>query len=242
MGPEAGTVLDLEARRRIVDAVREAPGLHLRALAEVLKMPVSTLEYHCYHLVKHGHLDTRESGGFKAFFPGQGIDRRDKDILAVIRHEAPRRICTRLILHPGTTPGELKETVGLSGPTLSFHLKKMRTSGILREEAAGRTKRLYIVEPERVANVLVVYRKSFVDDVVDRFSDAWLSLLPPVQKKEKEDSVRPVEPPPSPSPPPPPTAEATPVTRATLPETPPQVAPPAPTPAPPAPSEPFEEG
>src|SRR5688500_20069614 len=108
MGPEAGTVLDLEARRRIVEQVRQAPGLHLRALAETLQMPVSTLEYHCYHLVKHGHLDTRESGGFKAFFPGQGIDRRDKDILALVRHEAPRRIATHLLLHPAATPGDLK--------------------------------------------------------------------------------------------------------------------------------------
>ncbi|MFO1533070.1 MAG: winged helix-turn-helix transcriptional regulator [Thermoplasmatota archaeon] len=183
MGPEAGTVLDLEARRRIVERVREAPGLHLRALAEALRMPVSTLEYHCYHLVKHGHLDTREQGGFKAFFPGHGIDRRDKDILAVVRHEAPRRIATHLLLHPGTTPGALKDVVALSGPTLSFHLKKMRAAGLLREEPEGRTKRLYVVEPDRVAGVLVAYRRSFVDDVVDRFSDAWLSLSPPVEGK-----------------------------------------------------------
>jgi predicted transcriptional regulator len=186
MGPEAGTVLDLEARRRIVEHIRTAPGLHLRALAEALEMPVSTLEYHCYHLVKHGHLDTREAGGFKAFFPGQGIDRRDKDILALVRHEAPRRIATHLLLTPGATPGDLKETVGLSGPTLSFHLKKMRAGGLLREEAAGRTKRLYVVDPERVAGVLVTYRKSFVDDVVDRFSETWLALAPPVERKEPE--------------------------------------------------------
>lgn len=181
-------MLDLEARRRIVEHVRTAPGLHLRALAESLQMPVSTLEYHCYHLVKHGHLDTREAGGFKAFFPGQGIDRRDKDILALVRHEAPRRIATHLLLNPGATPGDLKETVGLSGPTLSFHLKKMRGGGLLREEAAGRTKRLYVVDSERVAGVLVTYRKSFVDDVVDRFSETWLALAPPVERKEPEPS------------------------------------------------------
>jgi predicted transcriptional regulator len=178
LGPDAARVLDLEARRRILEHVRKAPGLHLRALAEALRMPVSTLEYHCYHLARHGHLDTREQGGFKAFFPGEGFDRRDKDVLAVVRHEAPRRIATHLILNPGTTPGDLKGVVGLSAPTLSFHLKKMRKAGFLREEPEGRTKRLYVVDPERVANVLVSYKASFVDDVVDRFSEAWLSLAP----------------------------------------------------------------
>jgi len=178
MGPEAETVLDLEARRRIVDAVRASPGLHLRALAEQLGMPVSTLEYHCYHLQKHGHLDSRVQGGFKAFFPGQGMDRRDKDLLGLLRHEGPRRIATHLVLHPGATPGDLKDVTKLSAPTLSFHLKRMRQGGMLREEPEGRTKRLFVVEPERVANLLVAYRPTFADDVVDRFSAAWLSLAP----------------------------------------------------------------
>lgn len=176
MGPDAETVLDLEARRRIVEFVRLNPGLHLRALAEAMEIPVSTLEYHCYHLQKHGHLGVREAGGYKAFYPAEGLDRRDKDILYLVRHQAPRNICTHLLLNPGSTPGETKEVVGLSAPTLSFHLKKLRSAGILREEAAGRTKRLYIEDPERVANVLVTYRKSFLDDAVDRFSDTWLAL------------------------------------------------------------------
>jgi hypothetical protein len=45
---------------------------------------------------------------------------------------------------------------------------------------------LTIVDAERVAGLLVTYRKSFVDDAVDRFSEAWLALGPPVQRKEKE--------------------------------------------------------
>lgn len=182
MGPDADSVLDLDARKRIVEHVRINPGLHLRALAEALGMPVSTLEYHCYHLARHGHLATRDAGGFKAFYPATGLDRRDKDVLYVVRHDAPRRICTHLILHPGATPGELKEVVGLAGPTLTFHLKKLRSSGLLREEPQGRTKRLYLEDAERVANVLVTYRKSFLDDAVDRFSEAWLALGPPVAK------------------------------------------------------------
>lgn len=186
MGPDAGSVLDLEARRRIVEFVAQNPGLHLRALAEAMAMPVSTLEYHCYHLVRHGHLGTREQGGFKSFYPGQGIDRRDKDILAMVRHGGPRRICTHLLLHPGATPGDLRDVTGLSAPTLSFHLKKLRLAGLLAEEPAGRTKRLHVVEPERMANILVTYRKSFLDDAVDRFSDAWLSLAPPTKPSGPE--------------------------------------------------------
>lgn len=183
--PTADTVLDLEARKRIVEFVRANPGLHMRELAARVGMAVSTLEYHCYQLVKHGHLVTRESAGFKAFYPGEGMDRRDKDILYLVRHEAPRRICSHLLLHPGDTPKSIREVLGISAPTLSFHLNKLRAAGVLREEAAGRTKHLYVEDPERVANILVTYKASFLDDAVDRFAAAWLALAPPsLPKKE----------------------------------------------------------
>jgi DNA-binding transcriptional ArsR family regulator len=181
--PTPDTVLDLEARRRIVRFVQESPGLHMRELAARLEMPVSTLEYHCYQLVKHGQLVTRESAGFKAFYPGEGMDRRDKDILYLVRHEAPRKICSHLLLNPGATPKDLREVIGVTGPTLSFHLKKLRTAGIVREQPEGRTKLLFVEDPERVANILVTYRRSFLDSAVDRFAESWLALAPPVVRK-----------------------------------------------------------
>lgn len=188
--PTADSVLDLAARKRIVDYVRTSPGLHMRELAQRLDMAVSTLEYHCYQLVKHGHLATRESGGFKAFYPGEGIDRRDKDILYLVRHEAPRRICSHILLHPGATPGDVRDALAVSAPTLSFHLNKLRAAGLLREEPAGRTKNLFLVDPERVANVLVTYRASFLDDAVDRFASAWLALAPTEAKSAEEKHER----------------------------------------------------
>lgn len=195
--PTADNVLDLKSRRRIVDFVKESPGLHLRELATRLEMPVSTLEYHCYQLAKHGLLVTRESAGFKSFYPGDGMDRRDKDVLYLVRHEAPRRICAHLLLHPGATPKDLRDIVGLSGPTLSFHLNKLRAAGVLREEPAGRTKLLYVEDPERVANLLVTYRKSFLDAAVDRFASTWMGLarpaVPLAPETEASDRAEPAE-------------------------------------------------
>lgn len=188
MGPSAQEVLDLAARRRILEYIRESPGMHLRGIAEALAMPVSTLEYHCYHLERHGHLSSRDTGGFKAFYPAEGMDRRDKDILYLVRHEGPRRIAAHLILHPGATPGDLKAVTGLSAPTLTFHLKKMKLAELLREEPAGRTKKLFLVDAERVATVLVTYRKSFVDDAVDRFASVWMELRPKDQRVEAPEA------------------------------------------------------
>ncbi len=188
-------LLDLEARKRIVELIGRSPGLHMRALAEQLEMAVSTLEYHCYQLQRHGHVTTREEGGYKAYYPAEGIDRRDKNILYLVRQEMPRRVCAHLLLHPGATPKDVRTELGCSAPTLSFHLKKMLHAGLLREEPAGRTKYLFVEDDERVANVLVTYRKSFVDDVVDRFTAAWSELRPPVTAPAAQEGENP--PPPS---------------------------------------------
>ncbi len=176
--PTKENILDLPLRRDIVDAVTKTPGIHLRGLAESLDVAVSTLEYHCYQLVRTGHLNTRDTGGFKAFYPAEGLDRRDKDVLYLLRQEAPRRICAHLLLHPKATPKDLKQVLGLSGATLSFHLNKLRDAGLIDEEPSGRTKLLWVIDDERVANVLVTYQESFVDDAVDRFASAWMDLHP----------------------------------------------------------------
>lgn len=183
MGPPTKeTVLDLKVRRRIAACVQENPGLHMRGIAERLSLPVSTLEYHLYQLVKTGHLVTRDTGGYKAFYPSEGMDRRDRDILYLVRQEGPRRICAHLILDPGSTPKELKQALGVSGATLSFHLKKLKEAELLVERPIGRTKELELRDAQRVANVLVVYRKSFVDGAVDRFAKAWMDLRPPAKQ------------------------------------------------------------
>lgn len=177
MGPPTkDDVLDLTVRQRIVECVRKHPGLHLRALAERLDIPLSTLEYHTYHLARYDHLSVRDDGGYKSFYPSEGFDRRDKDILYMVRHEVPRRVCMHLLLNPGATPKDLLDVVSVSAATLSFHLKKLRESEIIDETPAGRTKTLEVADPERVANVLVTYRRSFLDDLVDRFAKTWLDL------------------------------------------------------------------
>lgn len=176
--PTKQNVLDLPLRRRIYEAIRERPGIHLRALAELTETALSTLEYHCYQLVKTGQLTTREDGGFKCFYPAEGMGRRDKDLLYLLRQEAPRRICAHLVLHPDSTPKDLKEALGFKGATLSFHLNKLRAAEMVTETPAGRTKLLSVADPEAVANLLVSYQKSFVDDVVDRFASTWLDLHP----------------------------------------------------------------
>jgi predicted transcriptional regulator len=174
--PAQHQLLQLETRRRIYDRIKVAPGSHLRGLQRDLNMPLGTLEYHLYQMEREGLVVTRSEGRFKAFFANDDLDRRDRDVLYYLRQEMPRRIALEVIDAPGITFQDLSAKMPISASTLSFHLKKLLQAGILVEGQLGREKTLTCPEPERIRRLILAYRATFVDDVVDRFASAWLDL------------------------------------------------------------------
>lgn len=174
--PSAERLLLLENRRRIYDRVREVPGIHLRALQRDLSMPLGTLEYHLYQMEKESLLAIRDHGRFKSYFTQEALDRRDRDVLYYLRQEMPRRIALQIVDAPGISFKELALHMPISASTLSFHLKKLVAAQVVQEQPVGREKTYVCPEPERIKRLVVQYRASFVDELVDRFAAAWLNL------------------------------------------------------------------
>ena len=40
----------------------------------------------------------------------------------------------------------------------------------------GSTKRFYVTDPEAVSRTLIMYKRSFMDDLVDSFTDTWMEM------------------------------------------------------------------
>lgn len=184
--PETHALLELDARKRIYRHIEANPGVHMRQLSRDLEMPLGTLEYHLHHMESADLLSTREDGRFKAYFTNTMMDRRDKDVLYWLRQRIPRRISTALLLHPGWTHRDLIADVGVGASTVTFHIKKLLNAAIVREERHGRMKRYWVIDAERVANVLIRYRQSFLDDLVDRFAEAWLGINRPGEEEMEQ--------------------------------------------------------
>lgn len=188
---DVAQLLKLEGRRRIFDYVRSRPGSHLRKIQRDLGLPLGTLEYHLYVLERAGLLAVRQSGRFKAFFVEGSMDRRDKDLLYYLRQSMPRRITMQVVHRPGITFQGLSARMPLSPSTVSFHLRKLVHAGILREQRVGREKIYECPEPERVQRLIVSYRPTFADEIVDRFAEAWLELgLSPRSESRPETDVQ----------------------------------------------------
>ncbi|HIH01441.1 TPA: winged helix-turn-helix transcriptional regulator [Thermoplasmata archaeon] len=161
--------LDLENRKRIYECIRQSPGLHFREIQRRTSLPIGVLEYHLNYLVQKQLLSLEKQENFSRYYPGGQLSGDKQRILSALRQEIPRGIMLFLLKNPGATHGELLSNFTVSGGTLSYHIKKLTTKGVVRVEKKGRESHLTVVDPDKVADLLIVYRRTFFDRLVDEF-------------------------------------------------------------------------
>jgi len=174
--PEA---LELGTRRRIFEHVRRFPGTHFREILRALELQPGELEYHLHTLEKARILSAQDEGGRRRYFVAAEVPHPDHAVLGLLRQAAVRRLLVVILSRPGVSFQDLLQETGGAKSTLSFHLKKVTSGGLVTADRAGREKAYRVPEPERVANLLVTYRASFLDAAVDRFVALWLGLEAP---------------------------------------------------------------
>lgn len=174
--------LDLETRKRIYECVRTNPGVHFREIQRRTSMSIGVLEYHLNHLVDRGLLTVDRAESFSRYFPGGQIDKGKQRILSALRQEIPRGMILFLLRKPGATHGELLANFTISGGTLSYHISKLASMGVLQVEKVGRESRLTVIDPDKVADLLIVYRRTFLDKLVDDFVAGYVAKRSPSEK------------------------------------------------------------
>lgn len=168
--------LELQNRKRIFECVREAPGIHFREIQRRTGLPIGVLEYHLRYLVDRSLLVLDRSGSFSRYFPGGQVSQDRQRMLSALRQEIPRGILLYLMIHPGATHGEVLSSFSISGGTLSYHVKKLVSLGVVRVEKVGRESRLTVVDPDKVADLLIIYRRTFLDKLVDDFVAMYVEV------------------------------------------------------------------
>lgn len=164
--------LELDSRREIFQAVERNPGIHFRELERRLDYSVGTLQYHLKYLVDEGLLD-EEKGDYTRYYPRRRFEEFEKTALDAMRRKYARRILAYLLTHPGSSHGDLVDALGKAPSTISWHLKRLRDEGLVDERRDGGSREIYVVEPDRVKELYVTYRGSFLDRLVDNMVDLW---------------------------------------------------------------------
>ena len=166
-------VLELENRRKIYQLVSKFPGMYLREIEKELGLAMGVLEYNISYLEKKEILMVEREGGRKRYFVKEDISFGDKATIAILRQEIPRRIVLHLMLNPNASFQDVLAQFKISKSTLSFHMKKLTEANIVGTEKEGRNTFYTVIDPENTARIILTYKASFLDSVVDRFAEVW---------------------------------------------------------------------
>lgn len=175
-------LLQLDARRRIYQHVLKYPGLHLREIARNLGLDPNHAKYHLEYLEKHQLISTRREEGYVRHFPRvegtlgprEVLNPDEKRVLALLRQPVPLHALLILLDRGALSHGELAALVGIAPSTLSYHVRKMETAGLVAAEYLGRERVLSVARPEELTSLLVRYRPP--DELVRGFLEAWEQL------------------------------------------------------------------
>jgi predicted transcriptional regulator len=165
--------LELEKRKELYRIIRTSPGLHFREIQRRTDSGTGQLEYHLEYLMKAGLILSERTGGYLRYYPRAEITPEEKRILALVRQKSVRRILLYLLENESCNLDELVNNLDISSSTISWHLRKIIDAGVVDKVVDGRKTMYSLTDPGLIVEVLIQYRESFMDSMVDRFIEMW---------------------------------------------------------------------
>jgi predicted transcriptional regulator len=166
-------ILENERRRRIYSTIETSPGIHLRELQRVLDMPLATLEYHLDYMTRKKIIFGETEGHYKRYY-AKPLDSQDKKVLSALRQERMRQIVLIALQNKKVRYQFLSDSLRLPHSTLSLYLKCLVESEILAREKVGYENFYTIRDEDRIVKVLIAYKSSFLDKLVDKALNTWM--------------------------------------------------------------------
>jgi DNA-binding MarR family transcriptional regulator len=139
-------VLNNEVREQVYDYVKEHPGDHFRSILNHLDLTNGTLVHHLNTLEKKDFIRSERDGPYKRFYPiGTKISGEVLEINGL-----QGKILDAVAARPGITQKGLAKKLQASTPTINYHVKALRNSGLLLVKRDGKVTRCYVEEMVKV--------------------------------------------------------------------------------------------
>lgn len=175
MRPLADEKVRLDMRRRLLEAVRRFPGLHLRELARQLDTSVALVSYHLENLLEAGLVRVEAEERYQRVFAvgdDWALRPEDRRWLAALRQPKALHVALHMLDVRGPVRhGDLVEALGIGKSTLTFHLKKLQAVGIVEKTPS---QQFVLTDARRLERLLLEHEPT--PDLLGRFERLWLSL------------------------------------------------------------------
>ncbi|MEK6903416.1 MAG: winged helix-turn-helix transcriptional regulator [Nanoarchaeota archaeon] len=166
-------ILKLASRRKIYALVKEFSGCNFRDLERKSNIPTGTLQYHLHYLTKHEIITTQKDGNKIRYF-AKNLTSRDKVLLSFLRQKNIRRLVLFILEKKECNWQEILQSLQVSPSTVSWYLSRLVEQGVLTLDKKQGESAYHLAVPEKdIISLLVIYKESFFDTMVDRAIEMW---------------------------------------------------------------------
>ena len=166
-------ILKLSTRRKVYKIVLRYAGSHFREIERKCKLPHGVVKYHLDYMSRHNVIRQQKIENNVRYFP-KNLKDDEKKLLGLLRSTTTRQIIIFIDSKKQVSNKEIVEFVNLSAPTISWHIKRLTENGIIKSTGSGnKIKYSLNVEKNLVIKLLIVYRESFFDSLVDKTVEMW---------------------------------------------------------------------
>ena len=167
---------NLAARERIMQVIKDNPGIHFREIHRATGLAMGELEYHLGVLEKMEIVTRSKTNKYSRYYPAYEMGTEDKRIMAVLRQEMLREILLFLISSEKVSHGDVAKEFSLIKSTASFYLEKLVKAELVRKTKKGRSVLFNVNDPKRVLKLILLYKKGFGDEIAKRVEGLWANL------------------------------------------------------------------
>jgi len=148
-------VLNQGVRSKIYDHIKKNPGAHYSAIADETGINRGTLRYHLKILQICSKVRALHGAGCTRYFENNmKLSEYDQRVLHHLKNDTSKRILEVLVENPDVSRKDLSNVVGVSGPSISWYMKRLCAEGIVSAIKEGRHVR-YRLNIEAAATLCV---------------------------------------------------------------------------------------
>ena len=155
---------------KLLKHIDEYPGIRYRELLRLTDLANGVLTYHLSLLERSTQIRVNRSKAKTTRYYPINITSEESEVIGYIRNERVRRIILFILEHNICTFNEIVDYTNKAPSTISWHLKKLKDAGIISVQY-GQYQLYRVTNREVVAEILYKYRQSFVEQVVDNYTE-----------------------------------------------------------------------
>lgn len=167
---------NLTIRKKLLDVIRNKPGIHFRKIQREANVAMGELGYHLQVLEKLELVSKTTSKGYTRYYPAYELGTDDKRIMGQLRQERLREIILLILSSDETSHKDITSHFKLLKSTTSFYMDKLLLSGIVTKKKDGRRVIYAVKEPHKILRLIILYKEGFGDEIVKRVEDLWSNL------------------------------------------------------------------